>query len=142
MHREPSRSTIPQAHPAGRVSLPAVTFDIIVLNGEPFTMYCRRSLYPYAHEIIVVEGAPSGEASIATADGHSSDGALVALRQSTSEEDPHDKVIIVTAQDKGHHDGFWPGEEDQQSRACAARATGEYYRHAGHFGSAHMDWDN
>ncbi len=36
--------------------MPKVTFGIIVLNGEPFTRYCLRSLYPFAHEIIVVEG--------------------------------------------------------------------------------------
>ena len=35
---------------------PRVTFGIIVLNGEPFTRYCLRSLYPFAHQIIVVEG--------------------------------------------------------------------------------------
>ena len=39
------------------MDLPRVTYGIIVLNGEPFTRYCLRSLYPFAHEIIVVEGA-------------------------------------------------------------------------------------
>ena len=38
------------------VDLPRVTFGIIVLNGEPFTRYCLRALYAFAHEIIVVEG--------------------------------------------------------------------------------------
>ena len=33
-----------------------ITFGIIVLNGEPFTKYCLRQLYPFAYEIIVVEG--------------------------------------------------------------------------------------
>ena len=70
------------------MSLPRVTFGVIVLNGEPFTRYCLRSLYPFAHEIIVVEGAAPGAASIATADGHSSDGTLAALRRFKSEEDP------------------------------------------------------
>lgn len=108
------------------MSLPPVSFGIIVLNGEPFTRYCLRSLYPYAHEIIVVEGAAPGGARIATADGHSLDGTLAALREFKGEEDPDDKVIIVTAEDEGHHDGFWPGEKDEQSRAYAARATGDY----------------
>ena len=39
---------------------PRVTFGIIVLNGEPFTRYCLRSLYPFAHQIIVVEGGHHG----------------------------------------------------------------------------------
>src|SRR3546814_13971834 len=42
------------------------------------------------------------------------------------EEDPEDKVVIVTAEDEGHPDGFWPGEKDEQSRAYAKRATGNY----------------
>ena len=36
---------------------PRITFGIIVLNGEPFVRYNLRSLYHFAHEIIVVEGA-------------------------------------------------------------------------------------
>ena len=47
-----------------------MTFGIIVLNGEPFTRYCLRSLYPYAHEIIVVEGGHEDTRSVATPDGH------------------------------------------------------------------------
>ena len=35
--------------------IPRVTFGIIVLNGEPFTRYCLRALYPFAYEIIVVD---------------------------------------------------------------------------------------
>jgi hypothetical protein len=105
---------------------PRVTFGIIVLNGEPFTKYCLRSLYPHAHEIIVVEGASAGGAWIADPDGHSSDGTLAALHQFKSEEDVDDKVTIVTAEDEGHSDGFWPGEKEEQSRAYSVRATGEY----------------
>ena len=37
-------------------ALPRISFGIIVFNGEPFTRYCLRALYPFAHEIIVVEG--------------------------------------------------------------------------------------
>ena len=107
-------------------SSPRVTFGIIVLNGQPFTKYCLRSLYPHAHEIIVVEGASPGGAGIADPEGHSSDGTLAALRQFKAEEDVDDKVTIVTAEDEGHGDGFWPGEKDEQSRAYSVRATGEY----------------
>ena len=33
---------------------------------------------------------------------------------------------MVTAEECGHENGFWPGEKDEQSRAYAARATGDY----------------
>jgi hypothetical protein len=105
---------------------PRVTFGVIVLNGEPFTRYCLRSLYPFAHEIIVVEGASPGGAGIARADGHSSDGTLEVLREFKSREDAGNKMTIVTAEDEGHPDGFWPGEKHEQSRAYARRATGDY----------------
>ena len=105
---------------------PRVTFGVIVLDGEPFTTYTLRSLYPFAHEIIVVEGAAPGARNIATQDGHSRDGTLEALRRFKAEEDPDGKVTIVTAEDDGYPDGFWPGEKDEQSRAYARRATGDY----------------
>ena len=105
---------------------PRITFGVIVLNGEPFTSYTLRSLYPFAHEIIVVEGAAPAATNIATPDGHSRDGTLDELRRFKREEDPDGKVTIVTAEDEGHPSGFWPGEKDEQSRAYATRATGNY----------------
>jgi FkbM family methyltransferase len=105
---------------------PRITFGVIVLNGEPFTRYTLRSLYPFAHEIIVVEGAAPAAHNIATADGHSRDGTLAELRRFKAEEDPDGKVTIVTAEDDGHGDGWWQGEKDEQSRAYAKRATGDY----------------
>ena len=53
---------------------PKITFGIIVLNGEPFTRYCLRSIYPFAYEIIVVEGGHVDARSVCTPDGHSVDG--------------------------------------------------------------------
>jgi len=103
-----------------------ITFGIIVLNGEPFTRYNLRSLYPFAHEIIVVEGAAPGAKSIATSDGHSTDGTLDTLRDFKNHEDPEDKLVIVTAEDEGYTNGFWPGEKHEQSQAYAKRATGNY----------------
>jgi glycosyltransferase involved in cell wall biosynthesis len=100
-------------------NLPRVTFGIIVLNGEPFSRYCLRALYPFAHEIIVVEGAVTAAASIATADGHSTDGTLETLYDFKDKEDPENKVQIVT------REGFW-SEKDEQSRAYAKRAAGDY----------------
>lgn len=100
-------------------NIPRVSFGIIVLNGEPFTRYCLRALYPFAHEIIVVEGATAAAASMATAAGHSTDGTLETLQRFKEQEDPDDKVQVVV------RDGFW-SEKDEQSQAYAERATGDY----------------
>ena len=50
----------------GYLSLPRVIFDIIGFNGEPFTRDCLRALYPFAHEILVAEGAAPAAAELAT----------------------------------------------------------------------------
>lgn len=106
--------------------LPRITFGLIVLNGEPFVRYNLRALYPFAHQIIVVEGAVPAAANVATPDGHSTDGTLTTLRNFKTSEDPEDKLIIVTAEDEGYPNGFWPGEKHEQSQAYARRATGDY----------------
>lgn len=106
--------------------LPKITFGIIVLNGEPFTRYCLRSIYPYAYEIIVVEGGHEDATSVCTPDGHSVDGTLETLYRFKKEEDPENKLTIVT------RDGFWPKKDElgndrtPQSRAYAEKATGDY----------------
>lgn len=98
---------------------------MIALNAEPFVFHNLRAIYPFAHQIIVVEGAcPSGE-KVATIDGHSLDKTLLALRRFKNEEDPDGKFEIVTAEDVGHTDGFW-SEKDEMSQAYARRATGNY----------------
>lgn len=114
----------------GSTVLPRISFGVIVLNGEPFTRYCLRSLYPFAHEIIVVEGAHRDAAALASLDGHSIDGTLEALHRFQREEDPEGKVRIIT------RDGFWPDVAEldngtgrtrtSQSRAYAEVATGDY----------------
>jgi hypothetical protein len=105
---------------------PQISFGIIVLNGEPFTRYNLCALYPFAHEIIVVEGASLHATSIATPDGHSIDGTLEILREFKRTKDPAQKITIVTAEDEGYPNGFWPGDKDEQSRAYARRATGNW----------------
>lgn len=102
-----------------------ISFGIIVLNGEPFLTYNLRSLYKHAHQIIIVEGACPSAAAVATKDGHSSDNTLVELRRFQRDEDPESKVLIVTAEDEGHENGFWE-EKDTMSQAYAKRATGNY----------------
>src|SRR3972149_5144723 len=98
---------------------------MIVLNGEPFTRYNLRSIYPFAHQIIVVEGACGSARSISTEDGHSRDSTLEVLRRVQREEDPEKKVLVVTAEEEGRGNGFW-AEKDEMSQAYAKRATGNY----------------
>jgi hypothetical protein len=106
--------------------IPKITFGIIVLNGEPFTRYCLRSIYPFAYEIIVVEGGHVDAKSVCTPDGHSIDGTLEALYNFKKEEDKDNKLTIVT------RNGFWPKKDElgndrtPQSRAYAELATGDY----------------
>ncbi len=102
-----------------------ITFGIIVLNGEPFIRYNLRSLYPWAHQIIVVEGACRTAKAVATPDGHSIDSTLESLRRFQAEEDPEKKVVVVDARDEGFQDGFWP-EKTEMCQAFAKRATGNY----------------
>jgi hypothetical protein len=105
---------------------PKVTFGMIVLNGEPFTRYNLRAIYPYAPQIIVVEGASHLASHAANAKGHSLDGTLDILRDFKDREDPESKITLVTAEDEGHSNGFWPGEKDEQSRAYTKHATGDW----------------
>jgi len=106
--------------------LPKITFGIIVLNGEPFVKYCLRSIYPFAHEIIVVEGGHEDAKSVCTADGHSTDTTLETLYRFKEEEDIENKLTIITK------NGFWPKKDElgrnrtPQSRAYAEKATGDY----------------
>ena len=106
--------------------LPKITFGIIVLNGEPFTRYCLRSIYQFAHEIIVVEGAVPASKCTATPDGHSKDGTLQTLSDFKLNEDPDNKLKIVTAEGEGHPNGFWPGEKDEMSKVYAKLASGDF----------------
>ncbi len=112
--------------PAIIAEIPRITFGMIVLNGQPFLRYNLRALYPYAHQIIVVEGAAPGAIAIASDTGHSTDGTLKELRRFKAEDDPDDKLVIVTAEDEGYANGFWPGEKDEQSQAYSTRASGDY----------------
>ena len=106
-------------------SFPKVTFGIIVLNGQPFLEYNLLALYPFAHQIIVVEGATKSAAALAGPDGHSKDESLKMLTRFQSQRDPEDKLTIVSAADEGFADGFWP-EKNEMSQAYAKRATGDW----------------
>jgi hypothetical protein len=107
------------------MSRPRVSFGIIALNALPFLEYNLRALYPFAHEIFVVEGATRAAASLATADGHSTDGTLEMLNEFKRRRDPDKKLQVVSALEEGYVDGVWP-EKDEMSRAYAKRITGDW----------------
>lgn len=115
--------------PANRIEtevpVTGITFGMIVLNGMPFLEYNLTALYPFAHEIIVVEGACTAAAPLATADGHSTDGTVEVLERFAREKDPDGKLTVVTAEDDGEPNGFW-SEKDEMSQAFARRATGDW----------------
>ncbi|MEM3434456.1 MAG: glycosyltransferase [Candidatus Methanomethyliaceae archaeon] len=98
---------------------PKITFCIIVFNGEPFTKYCLRAIYPYAYEIIVSEGAVEAASELATHDGRSTDGTVESLVEFKSVEDVENKLKII------QKNGFW-GEKYEQSRVCFEKARGDY----------------
>jgi hypothetical protein len=104
---------------------PRISFGIIALNAQPFLIYSLRALYPFAYQILVVEGATVAAKSLATTDGHSLDGTLEMLRRFQESEDTENKLQIISAKDEGYQTGFWP-EKDQMSQAYARRATGNW----------------
>ena len=97
---------------------PRISFGIIVLDGEPFTKYQLRQLYPHAYEIIIVEGG-SRKAIRYAPNGHALDHTLEAIIEFKEEEDTENKLRIIT------RNGFW-NEKDEQSKMYAQLATGDY----------------
>lgn len=102
-----------------------ISFGLIALNAQPFLEYNLRALYPFAHQIIVVEGATVAAKGLARLDGHSSDGTFEMLQEFKRTRDPQGKLTLVAATDESHAAGFWP-EKDEMSRAYAKRATGDW----------------
>ena len=96
---------------------PRISFGILVLNGEPFIRYLLRSIYPFAYQILIAEGACAG--AVGHHQGHSTDGTLQTLEEFCRCEDPEGKVQIIT------REGLW-GEKTQQCRAFAEKAKGDY----------------
>ena len=62
---------------------------------------------------------------LATADGHSIDGTVEMLARFKAENDPDNKLVLVSAEDEGKPNGFWD-EKDEMSQAYARRATGDW----------------
>lgn len=89
---------------------------MIVINGMPWIPYILKNLYPVMDEIIVVEGATESASEIATADGHSLDETVSAIKNFA---DPERKIKLI------QRDGFWP-EKLEMSQAYAEACTGDY----------------
>ena len=56
--------------------------------------------------------------------------ALINVEEDESHHDEHEdhenKISLITAEDEGYKNGFWPGEKDEQSQAYAKRTTGNW----------------
>lgn len=106
-----------------------ITFSMIVLNATstlPHGMLrkCIGAVYPYAHEIIIAEGATracgnhywDGDTSKLSPNGRSVDDTV---RKLEFFPDPQNKITIIQTE------GFWNGKT-AMCNAIAKRATGNY----------------
>lgn len=93
---------------------PRFSFVMIVLNGMPFIEYSLRSIYDFAHDIIIVEGAVKDCLAAARPDGSSRDGTVEFLR---SFPDPQKKIRLIQ--------GLWPEKCQMQNKALEF-VTGDY----------------
>ncbi|MHC4498731.1 MAG: glycosyltransferase, partial [Planctomycetota bacterium] len=93
---------------------PKFSFVMIVLNGIPLIEYSLKSIYDFAHEIIIVEGAVQDCMFAANADGSSKDGTVQFIK---SFPDPANKIKLIQ--------GKWPEKCEMQNEALKY-VTGNY----------------
>jgi len=93
---------------------PKFSFVMIVLNGMPFIEYSLKSVYEFAHEIIIVEGAVEKCMFAANPDGSSTDGTLEFIK---SFPDRQNKIKLIQ--------GKWPEKCEMQNEALKY-VTGDY----------------
>jgi len=74
-----------------------ISYVMNVLNGEPFIKYQLDSIYKFAHEIIIIEGAYL-KFSHATINGRSKDNTIKTIENYNDEEN---KIKLIT------NDGFY-----------------------------------
>jgi ADP-heptose:LPS heptosyltransferase/ubiquinone/menaquinone biosynthesis C-methylase UbiE/glycosyltransferase involved in cell wall biosynthesis/predicted O-methyltransferase YrrM len=91
-----------------------VSFVMIVLNGMPFIEYSLKSIYEFAHEVIIVEGAVEKCMFAANPDGSSTDGTVEFVK---SFPDPQRKIKLIQ--------GRWPEKCEMQNEALK-HITGDY----------------
>ena len=87
---------------------------MIVLNGLPWIEFSLKSIYPHAHEIIIVEGAVEKALFAANLDGSSIDGTVEFIK---SFPDPQRKIKLFQ--------GLWPEKAEMQDYALRY-VTGDY----------------
>jgi predicted O-methyltransferase YrrM len=104
----------PDVHEASLSEGPKFSFVTIVLNGMPFIEYSLKSIYEFAHEIIIVEGAIEQCMFAANPDGSSTDGTVEFLR---SFPDRQNKIKLIRGQ--------WPEKCEMQNEALR-HVTGDY----------------
>jgi glycosyltransferase involved in cell wall biosynthesis/ADP-heptose:LPS heptosyltransferase len=90
------------------------SFVMIVLNGMPFIEYSLKSIYDFAYEIIIVEGAVEKCMFAANPDGSSKDGTVEFIK---SFPDPAGKIKLIQ--------GKWPEKCEMQNKALK-HITGDY----------------
>ncbi|MHC4572551.1 MAG: glycosyltransferase [Planctomycetota bacterium] len=90
------------------------SFVMIVLNGMPLVEYSLKSIYDFAHEIIIVEGAVENCLFAANPDGSSKDGTVEFVK---SFPDPENKIRLIQ--------GKWPEKCEMQNEALKY-VTGNY----------------
>lgn len=91
-----------------------ISYITIVLNGMPFLRYCLEAILPFAHEIIVVEGAVPNCMFAANKDGSSKDGTVEFLQEFSSNKS---NVKVIR--------GKWPSKCEMQNEALKY-VTGDY----------------
>lgn len=108
-----------------------------VLNGEPFIRYQLDSIYPYADEIVIVEGAYEKFRHAATPEGRSTDKTLDIIR---AYPDPQKKIKLIAK------DGFY-GDRLDMCNVLLEHVTGdvvwqvdadEFYRPETHIYIRHL----
>ncbi len=101
-------------HKAPLSGEPKFSFIMIVLNGMPFIEYNLKSVYEFAHEVIIVEGAVEKCMFAANPDGSSKDGTVEFVK---SFPDPQNKIRFIQ--------GRWPEERDMRNETLR-HVTGDY----------------
>lgn len=87
---------------------------MIVFNGDAFIRESLRSVYDFAHEIFIVEGAVLESWAIANQDGSSTDATVNAIKNFS---DPKGKIRLCQ--------GKWETKE-QMTNALISHVTGDY----------------
>jgi len=107
-------SISPRVSPSAQEREPKFSFVMIALNAMPFIEYSLKSVYDFAHEIIIVEGAVENCMFAANPDGSSTDGTVEFIK---SFPDPQKKITLVQ--------GRWPEKCEMQNEALR-HVSGDY----------------